>query len=518
LAELWCSWGVRPAAVIGQSLGEVAACHVAGILSLDDAMRVVCRSSLQFKHLSGAMLVVEQSADELRSALRASPASIHLAIHTSPRSTVLSGDRAALERLAEVLEKREIFCRFVEVSFAGHSPGVAVIDSVLRRELAGLEPCPATLAMVSTVTSEAIRGPELDAAYWCRNWSQPVLFRQGIEHLASSGCDVFVELSPHPVLVGAVQDVLAVNARPGRVLPSLRRGAAREALRTSLRVLRRGAAPAPIGDPDAAEGKAVRRCDGSAELLKLLRRRAAEVLQQPEATLEDDRSLPQFGLDSLMAVELRHLLEQDLGGTLSTATLLADKGLRALSQRLTVSLEVTGAAPAIVTGGAGGGEYPLSAGQKALWFLHRLAPESSAYNVSLALAFAALPDTATLRRALVRLVGRHDALSVRFQISGDEPTQRFDDIAEIDLTVHDASSWSPAELDAALQRDAHQPFHLASEVPLRTSLYRGAPAGSVLLLVLHHIVTDFWSLAILLRDLAALLRQEASGSPAALPP
>ncbi|MBC6936182.1 MAG: polyketide synthase, partial [Chloroflexi bacterium] len=124
LAELWRSWGIAPDAVIGHSMGEVAAAYVSGALSLDDAARIICRRSLLMKRVSGmgAMAMVELPLEEAEAALGEYADRVGVAVTNSPRSCVLSGDPAALAEVVAALQSRDVFCRPVKVDVAAHSP------------------------------------------------------------------------------------------------------------------------------------------------------------------------------------------------------------------------------------------------------------------------------------------------------------------------------------------------------------------------------------------------------------
>ncbi|HZJ67877.1 MAG TPA: acyltransferase domain-containing protein, partial [Kofleriaceae bacterium] len=225
LSALWRSLGVVPHAVVGHSLGEVAAAHVAGALSLDDAARIIARRSQLLRTISGrgAMAVIELPLGEARRALVGREDRLAIAASNGPTTTVVSGDPAALGELLDELGRREVFCRPVKVDVASHSPQVDVLRPELHAALAGLSPRTAAIAFHSTVTGALADGRELDAGYWERNLRQPVLFAPVIEQLIGQGHDVFVELSPHPVLGGSLQQILRSHGDGGAVLTSMRR-------------------------------------------------------------------------------------------------------------------------------------------------------------------------------------------------------------------------------------------------------------------------------------------------------
>ncbi|HVK68394.1 MAG TPA: SDR family NAD(P)-dependent oxidoreductase, partial [Polyangium sp.] len=225
LAALWRSWGVEPDAVVGHSMGEVAAAYVAGALSLPDAAAVICRRSRLFLQVrgQGAMAMVELPLAEARQEIQGYASRVFIAASNSPRMTVLSGELEALEELLDRLEERGVFCGWGMADVASHSPQMAGLLDELRATLAGLTPTSASLPMWSTVTGERVRGDELRADYWADNLSQPVLFSQVIGGLIEENPCLFVEISPHPVLLPAVEEHLHESKAQGAAVASLRR-------------------------------------------------------------------------------------------------------------------------------------------------------------------------------------------------------------------------------------------------------------------------------------------------------
>ncbi|MCI4065632.1 acyltransferase domain-containing protein [Micromonospora sp. R77] len=227
LAALWESFGVRPAAVVGHSQGEIAAACVAGALSLTDGARVVCLRSRAVASLAGGggMAVVAlpvAAVDELITGYD----DVHVAAVNGPASVVLSGDRAALDRVGAECERREVRFRLVPVDYASHSPAVADLRDDLLRDLAPVRPLAGRVPLVSTVTGAVVDPSTLDAGYWFRNLREPVRFADAIRTLAADGYGTFVEASPHPVLTTAVEETVR-EATPGGddpcVVGSLRR-------------------------------------------------------------------------------------------------------------------------------------------------------------------------------------------------------------------------------------------------------------------------------------------------------
>ncbi|MDQ2873908.1 MAG: SDR family NAD(P)-dependent oxidoreductase [Actinomycetota bacterium] len=225
LAAWWRSVGVEPDAVVGHSVGEIAAAYVAGALSLDDAVHIIYERNRLIEEAlgQGRMLATSLTLDQAHTLLAGHEAQASVAIINSPRSIVLSGDPGVLEPVAATLRGQETFHRWINVDFASHSPQMDPLVTRLRESLWAVFPHRAAVPIVSTVTGSLVDGSALDAAYWARNLRDPVLFGDATRWLREQGHDVFVEISPHPVLLPAIEDSLYQLSQPGITVPSLHR-------------------------------------------------------------------------------------------------------------------------------------------------------------------------------------------------------------------------------------------------------------------------------------------------------
>ncbi|MDI3287042.1 type I polyketide synthase [Polyangium sp. 15x6] len=210
LAALWRSFGVEPDALVGHSMGEVAAAAVSGALSLEDAARVICvRSQLMSRVVGqGAMAVVELTRAQAERLLSGRRERLDIAACNAPRSTVLAGDADAVRELVGQLDKDGVFARLIRVDVASHSPQVEPLLGELRAKLAGITPRAGAIPLMSTVEVAPLRGDELDEAYWAKNLRAPVMLHPALERLWSEGPCTFVELSAHPLLLPAIGQTL----------------------------------------------------------------------------------------------------------------------------------------------------------------------------------------------------------------------------------------------------------------------------------------------------------------------
>ncbi|MFE4455465.1 type I polyketide synthase, partial [Streptomyces sp. NPDC056796] len=226
LARLWRSAGVTPDVVVGHSQGEIAAACAAGLLSLEDGARLVAlRSRAVAEDLAGRGGMVSVAASAERTAeLIAGYEGVWVAAVNGPSATVVAGLPEELAAVVADAEREGVRARTVPVDYASHTPYVERIRERLL-ELAGpITPRTGTVPMYSSVTTRPVGDDELDARYWYRNLREPVSFAETVSALVEDGVDTFIEVSPHPVLTPAIDDI-AADAGHGDVVAvgSLRR-------------------------------------------------------------------------------------------------------------------------------------------------------------------------------------------------------------------------------------------------------------------------------------------------------
>jgi acyl transferase domain-containing protein len=229
MARLWMSFGITPHAVIGHSMGEVAAAHIAGALTLEDAARIICERSQLAQRLNGrgAMLMVDAAKDQIVQVLGAHVEKIDFAAFNGPRSTVLSGPSDAIAQAAQLIEAQQIFSRQVKVRFASHSREIDTIRDDLFAALAPLKPTPFGIEFYSTARAKFGRrredGAALTAEYWWENMRNPVQFLEGVTALVKHRHDTMIEMSAHPILLSAVGQTAAEHKTQVTLIPSDRR-------------------------------------------------------------------------------------------------------------------------------------------------------------------------------------------------------------------------------------------------------------------------------------------------------
>lgn len=225
LTALWRSWGVCPDALVGHSVGEIAAMQAAGALALEEAARVVTLRGqiMQAATGEGRMASALIAESEARALVQAFEGRLDVAAINAPRSVVLSGEHAALETALARLGERGIEARKLPVDYAFHSMQMTVLSKRFAKELGRLDWRSPQIAIYSTLTGGRAPQKGFDAADVAQAIRAPVRFADAIKAMAEDGVDAFVEIGPHPVLGSAIAETL--DAQPPRVLAaSLRRG------------------------------------------------------------------------------------------------------------------------------------------------------------------------------------------------------------------------------------------------------------------------------------------------------
>ncbi|MCM2416038.1 type I polyketide synthase [Streptomyces sp. RKAG290] len=378
LAELWRSYGAEPAAVIGHSMGEVAAAVVSGALDEATGARVIAvRSRLLSRLSGGAMAVVDRSGGEIAGLARRF-ASGRVAVHASPVQSVVTGSAADVAGLVAQVNAEGGFARSLGVTAAGHSSAVEPLLDEFARELGTVPHSPPRCTRYSTVRDDPRSAADCDAGYWVANLRQPVRFEQAVRAAAEDGHRVFVEVSPHPTQLHPLSDTLT-HALGGAgtassdgsgaahedflVVPTLRRDTddaltfrsslatllvhgvavtgAREGLNPGGRIVdvpvprwrhRRFWAGESAG-PGAAPVHPVRPGPGTG-VIDRLRHCVAAVMGYGPDRIDPDTPLTELGLDSLTAVRVRTVVEREFDVVVEPGVLLRQGTLRGVAALL----------------------------------------------------------------------------------------------------------------------------------------------------------------------------------------
>ena len=228
LAALWRSYGREPAAVVGHSMGEVAAAVATGSLTPAEGVRVITLRSRLLQSINvlggGAMAVMELSAEDLAELSDRFP-DVEVAVYAAPRQSTVAGDADQVAALAAHVESLGRNAWILKVTGAGHTAAVEPILGDLVAGLAQLRPQAPSVPVYSSVHADPRQTPEFDAEYWKRNARQPVRFRHAVGAAVDDGFTRFLEVSPHPVAAASVRQTASDQGAEATVTPTLRRKA-----------------------------------------------------------------------------------------------------------------------------------------------------------------------------------------------------------------------------------------------------------------------------------------------------
>ncbi|KAH8660863.1 fatty acid synthase S-acetyltransferase [Tricladium varicosporioides] len=223
LARLLISYGVAPDAIVGHSIGEVAAAHIAGALTLEEAVAVIhLRSEIQSRAAGcGAMLAVGLSADEAEQVILPLDGRVEIATYNGPRALTLAGDRESLEELATSLQADSVFARFVQVEVPYHSRFMDSLKPAIIETMSPIQGHHTDIPLYSTVSAELSPGTHLTGSYWFENIRKPVRYTETVTRMLEDGYDFFIEIGPHPVLVSGMRGTASAANKSVIVLPSM---------------------------------------------------------------------------------------------------------------------------------------------------------------------------------------------------------------------------------------------------------------------------------------------------------
>ncbi|AFY58525.1 polyketide synthase family protein [Rivularia sp. PCC 7116] len=225
LAQLWLSWGIKPAVVMGHSVGEYVAACIAGVFSLEDGLKLIAQRGQLMQALppGGEMAAVFSSEARVKAAIELTKGQVSIAAINGDKNTVISGEETAVNSILQQLELEGITAQKLQVSHAFHSHLMEPMLSAFERVAAEVNYSVPKIPIVSNLTGKLVEGEEIaQAAYWCRHILEPVRFASSMGTLQEQGYQVFLEIGASPVLLGMGRRCLPdINAT---WLPSLRRG------------------------------------------------------------------------------------------------------------------------------------------------------------------------------------------------------------------------------------------------------------------------------------------------------
>ncbi|MFI9765216.1 amino acid adenylation domain-containing protein, partial [Streptomyces sp. NPDC051963] len=556
LAAVWRSVGLEPGAVVGHSQGEVPAAVVAGALTLEEAAEVVTVRSQAFQRIesgSGGMALLGLPLAEVEELIAEYGGSLSVAVVNTPDSVVVAGAPDAVDDLLAKLAGRDVFSRRIKADRAGHCSLVDPMLPEVEAALGELRPRATTVPMYSTVTGAPIGGEALDAKYWCRNLREPVRMDLALDALRADGYGVFTEISAHPLLAFALTAFTADSG--GVVLGSLRRdhGGLAEIVRGlgTLHVHGHPVDWARVVDGSGRladlPGYAFQRqsywIDGGVRTRQERQEPPADLATRLTALPEPARALAVLeavqdvvggilglrepmpvderfqdrAMDSMMALQLRNRLSEVTGTPLPSTLAFEHPTPNAVVEYLLANAFSELPPPGLSMERAEQRDiHPATEGQRRLWFLERMRPDSPQYNAVFRLEADGPLCPKTFGLALRAVMERHEALRTGLELRDGELVQ----VVHQEFTVplrHERVT-DADELDRMLREEERTPFALDAETLLRCLLVDSGDVWT-LCLTMHHAVTDGWSLSLLLKELyeaySALARQDTVQLPEA---
>lgn len=225
LAKLWQAWGIQPDILLGHSLGEYVAAQLAGVFSLEDAVKLVGSRAKLMQELPalGKMVMIEAPVQVVRSLLASIASPVEISAINSHKNTVISGATKAVDQCLPVFADRQIQYQSLKVPQAFHSVLMEAMLMSFQQTLSQVKLSPPQIAIISDFTGELVGAEMATVDYWCRHLRYPVQFQKGMKTLSSMGCNTFIEIGAKSVLIDLGQEVLAQGSPPPEALwlPSL---------------------------------------------------------------------------------------------------------------------------------------------------------------------------------------------------------------------------------------------------------------------------------------------------------
>jgi amino acid adenylation domain-containing protein/thioester reductase-like protein len=480
IASLWKSWGIQSKAVVGHSMGEISAAYIAGMLNLEDAIKLLYYRSRSLRKLSGngKMAAIAISENDLQEYLADYQDRIYIAAVNSPQLTIVSGEVKALKELIKSLKKNKIAARFMRSNTAGHCPLVDAVCPEFEKEIKDIKFHSPTIPFYSTVTGKQITSA-LDATYWVNNLRETVQFSKAVQSMINNQIKNFLEVSPDPILSSAIRHTLEDNKVEGNVLASLHRDKpGHQCMLSSLGDLyslgfdpnwmsvypneklvslptyhwnkqrywiidqnqqetkktyidkKTQRTPQPISSKDQLleQLKSTNSEEGVQLLENQLRKLVSKVLRLPIASVPPNKPLISLGLDSLIAIELKNLLVNKLGINIDISSLLKSKSISELAEETSDTMEAAVTtktdlvSQSLVTNAESKHEaFLLNDMQHAYWLGRSGIIELGDVSGGIYLEFESNPlHVDKLNKAWQRLIERHEMLRTVIHPNGQQ--------------------------------------------------------------------------------------------------
>ena len=576
LAKLLMSWGLYPNVMIGHSVGEYVAATLAGVFRLEDALRLVAaRGELMQSLPVGAMTVVRLSERELQSHLSDE---LSVAAVNGQSLCVVSGPAQAIDQFERKLARKDLECRRLLVSRAFHSAMTEPILEAFAEQVKRVQPRPPNIPFLSNVTGTWITPADAtEPTYWARHMRHTVRFVDGLRELLKEPDSILLEVGPGKGLTTLARQH-PDRSDKHVALSTLRHPSAQVSdgsfllntvgqlwlagLRIDARAFyaneQRYRIPLPTYPFERERYWVEPRKQVYADSVSPITTR--QQIAQSEAAaprglysrpnLPGDYVGPSDDVERTLVEVWQNLLGIGLVGIndnffeLDGHSLLATQVLSRVREVFQIELPLralfefpTVAGLAEQIRAARSNEHallsrpirpvardkalPLSFAQQRLWFIDQLVPGNPFYNLPAAVRLEGPLDIEALERSFNEILRRHEVLRTRFIDVGGEPFQEISPDMRLAITVIDLTQLPATETEhetvQLASREASLPFDLKRGPLVRATLLRLNEKEHVLLLTMHHIVSDGWSLGVLVKEVAALYESFSTGKPPSLP-
>lgn len=576
LAQLWLSWGVRPQAMIGHSIGEYVAACLADVFSLENALSIVAtRGKLVQQLPEGDMCTVPLPANEISPLL--GPA-LSIAAINAPSLCVVSGPRPAMQAFQAELTQQEVEYTVLHTSHAFHSNMMLPILDAFTQQMTAIPLHPPQIPIISNVTGAWLATADaINPAYWVDHLRQTVLFAKGVQTLQQTGNQIMIEVGPGRTLCTIAAQNMAESDQ-SVALPSLPHPKDPQSdlaflLTTVGKVwLLNGSVDWSAFHTDERRHHLTLPTypfERQSYWIHPPTRQPTHTHSQPEQKptaapppLEQPVNLsprvhsqvaPRNEVEEKLASVWRQLLNitnigvYDNFFNLNGHSLLATQLISRVRKLFAIEIPISQffAAPTIaelaihITAIQANDRdhaqstlppieivsrenaLPLSFAQQRLWFLDQFEPNSPFYNLPTAVRLTGRLDLAALQQSFNIIIQRHEVLRTAFVMGETQPHQIISPTLTIPLPLINLQHLSPADQETELIRQlaekSIQPFHLAHPPLLRTALFHLTESTFVLFINKHHIISDEWSTSILVHELTTIYRALATNTPTVLP-
>ncbi|MFN8674492.1 MAG: amino acid adenylation domain-containing protein [Candidatus Sericytochromatia bacterium] len=597
IAKLFEHYGLKPEIVLGSSVGEVPAAYISGALSLEDAIKVSCirANSLISMIGTGKLAIIRLDRDKTKEVIK-NYDNVFISACNSKNMTIVSSTEESLLKLEKDLKEKDIFFRIVKGTEApSHCPLMESVKDFVLNSLVNISPKKTSIDFYSTFKSEKIDGNDLNNLYWWENLKNTIEFYKTISNLEEKDNYLYIEIGFEPILKSFIEEVLEEKNKISYVFETLNISSKYinynplndlfEVLgkistfkndlylndfelegnlidipeypwqkeffwltysednlnsnsnfnlltnkkKTSLKISEELFSLDYLNNLDLTEKKDY--------ISRYLAKNISKLLKIEEKEINKDNPLKNFGIGSLMGMELFNRLKNDFKITLPLSKILKGPSINEITNEILLVLDNSLNEDKINKNTKKDKLIPLSFPQKRLWFLNQLEKGLFAYNIPSALKFEGEINYEALEMALNLVIKKHENLRTIFKIENNTPYQVILDTLDIKFEVEDftrmakfnfildnsfgQSTALPLQkndinnnqnINELLKNESSIPFNLEKAPLLRAKVFKFSENLHIILLTIHHIIADGFSLKILFEEIIAFYIEIISNS------